>query len=152
LAAYIDNADIDAVIGANTRQALFTDDGETYAADGADRVTRLIALSSDLVKAYAKNSGYSVGDTTTEDRVKMATLGVFVELAYQRSEKGLDLPDGWATSPMKLAAEAILTGDMPLEASLDKGSAVGGWLFSTHDADVTNARDQRASRKNLEGW
>ena len=149
-ATYITSAYVDAWFGEDVRTSLFTDSAGAYSAtifgvqvDGA----------SALIKAYAKNSGYDIGDTTTDDTVKLATLGALMRTAYSRPDKNIAPPDGIDQHPAVIAYLGILSGDMPiLSATPNVGAEVGGFQFTESDPDVTDAVVRRTSKTELAGF
>ncbi len=143
-ATYIDTDDVDAVLDSDTRQDLFTPVGGAYTASYFDRS---VQLASELVKAAASNAGYTLGDTTTNETVKLATLGQLLGFAYARRQ--LELPaQFWGLINL---SEAIRTGDVPLVGlTPSESAAVGGSGFSTTDSTVTGSREQVFSRSELD--
>lgn len=149
-ATYITATYIDSFIGADVRAALFTDGSEVYS---ATILGVQINAASALIKAYAKNSGYDLGDTTTDDSVMLATLGALMRVAYSRPDKNIAVPDGFDSHPATLAYMGILSGDMPiLSATPNVGAEVGGFQFTESDPDVTDAVVRRTSKTELAGF
>lgn len=123
-AAYIDADYIDAFIGADTRTAIFTTPTAAYS---AAQLTTVIQSASADVKMAAKNAGYTLGDTTTDDIVKKATLVQFLRTVNTR--KGVSVGEDF----IKLWGDylgGIYRGEIPLDGTPDTSSAVGGAKFS----------------------
>jgi hypothetical protein len=144
-AAYIDTTFVDALLSTAVRQELFTDVvGTGYVSANFDAV---VELASERVRGWAASSGYedAMGDTTTDSRVKLATFGVFVELAFARPNKMLPLPPNWADHPAHTAIEEIHSGKMKIVEDPDTASAVGGMVFSSSSSRPAYAdRDELA--------
>jgi hypothetical protein len=130
-AAYINAAFVDAMISTAVREKLFTDVPATGYVSANFEV--VVELASERVRGWAASSGYedAMGDTTTDPRVKLATFGVFVELAFSRPAKSLPLPRGWADHPAHTAIEEIHAGKLKLVDDPNTSGAVGGMLFSS---------------------
>jgi hypothetical protein len=112
-----------------------------------------INAASALIKAYAKNSGYDLDDTTTDDSVMLATLGALMRVAYSRPDKNVAIPEGFNEHPATLAYLGILSGDMPiLSVTPNVGAEVGGFQFTESDPDVTDAVVRRTSKTELAGF
>ena len=128
-AAYINTTFVDALLSSDVRTELFTDDG-VYVTANFDL---LVEIASERVRGWAAASGYEdqMGDTTTDNRVKLATFGVFVDLAFDRPSKALPKPPGWDTHPARTATEEIQAGKMKLVTDPSTTSAVGGMVFSS---------------------
>lgn len=139
-AAYIDSDYVDAMIGADVRAKLF-DDGSGYV---SSILTVQINAASALIKAAALNAGYTLGDSTTNDTIKIATFGQFIGLAYNR--KGLIPPEEYRSTIAM--AEQIRTGVLPIpgDSPLPR-DAVGGVKFS--DSDATTGKPALFTRDNL---
>lgn len=130
MAAYIDSDYIDAFIGSDEREGLFTDNG-TYT---ASYETQVITSASERVLAAANAAGYSLGSTTTNELVKQATFGQFIVLAYGR--KGLTPPERYTTEI--LMADNIRLGRIIITSSSpDNLQAVGAADFTSSDPDDT---------------
>lgn len=130
-AAYIDENFVDAMIGEALREELHTDDPDDgYLQSSFDTI---VELASERVRGWAASSGYetALGDTTTDARVKLATYGVYVELAFGRPSKNLPLPEGWSDHPAQTAIQEIHDGTMKLAADPTASTAVGGMIFSS---------------------
>lgn len=149
-ATYITATYIDSFVGADVRAALFTDSAGDYS---PTILGVQINAASALIKAYAKNSGYDLGDTTTDDSVMLATLGALMRVAYSRPDKNVAIPEGFGEHPATLAYLGILSGDMPiLSATPNVGAEVGGFQFTESDPDVTDAVVRRTSKTELAGF
>lgn len=135
-ASYIATTDVDAVIGTKERQKLFTDDeaGSAYDSTEYDRV---VELASELIKVAGKHAGYTLGDSSTDQSVKLATIGAFLPMAYGRKGLAVPAPLVWMTN----LAEAIRRGEYPLTGtSPDTDHARGGSQFTESSATVTGSR------------
>lgn len=128
-AAYIDTTFVDALLSTAVRTQLFTDAG-TYMSANFNTV---VELASERVRGWAASSGYedAMDDTTTDPRVKLATFGVFVDLAFDRPGKMLPKPPAWADHPAHTAIEEIHAGKMKLATDPNTSGAVGGMVFSS---------------------
>lgn len=134
-AAYITTTDVDALIGTDVRQALFTTPTVAYSSTHFDRV---VELASALVKSAAKNAGYTLGDTSTDELVKLATLAEFIKMA-PANRKGIKVGAEFVAQ-FGGTMEAIRNGSLPLAADPDLVGGVGGATFSatTGTASATN--------------
>lgn len=149
-ASYITAAYIDSFVGADVRAALFTDSAGDYS---ATILGVQINAASALIKSYAKNSGYDLGDTTTDDAVMLATLGALLRVAYSRPDKNVAIPENFSEHPATLAYMGILSGDMPiLSVTPNKGAEVGGFQFTESDPDVTGSVPRRTSKTEMAGF
>lgn len=142
-AAYIDATYIHAFISQGRLEDLFTDPGGSYT---ASYLTQQISASSELIKSAAKNAGYTLGDTTTDENVKLATFGQLLMMAYGR--KGEAVPEQFATA-VNLAA-AIRSGDWPLTSTPNARDAVGGVKFSETTSTVSGSRHPVFNRIKLD--
>ena len=142
-AAYIDATYIHAFISQGRLEDLFTDPGGSYT---ASYLTQQINSASELIKSAAKNAGYTLGDTTTDENVKLATFGQLLMTAYGR--KGEGVPEQFATA-VNLAA-AIASGDWPLTTTPKARDAVGGNEFSETTSTVSTSRHPVFSRVKLD--
>lgn len=140
---YIDTTYIDAHLGTNYR---------TGATVSGVNITTQIEAATALVQGYLTNSGYATPSTTSDENVKLATLGAFRVLLASVPEATVPLPDGWDDHPARIAYLGILSGELPVSHALTNISAVGGWKASEHRSTVTGAFTQRASRDELEGY
>lgn len=151
-AEYISQTYVDFWLSSAVRIALFTD-GSTY--QSAAFIGLVRAASADVATAI-RNSGYEAPATTTSDEyIKLATLGVFFPMAAGRPEKNLAWPEGWENSRPAKAAEAILSGDATLSLPLNTGNSVGGIQFSDSSTGTTLAdggRPQIFGRFNLRDY
>jgi hypothetical protein len=144
-ALYIDTDFVDAFIGESVREDLF-DDGAGYV---SANFTVLATVASERVRGWASSSGYEtqMGDTTTDYRVMLATVGVFIPLAYARPSKTLPLPEDWDAHPSHTAIEEIQSGKMKLEVDPATATAVGGMLFTS-----ATSRPAKADRDEMAGY
>ena len=134
-AAYITSTDVDAMIGLDVRQSLFTTPTVAYSSTHFDRV---VEIASALVKSAAKNAGYTLGDTTTDDLVKVATLAEFLKIA-PANRKGITVGKAFIEQ-YGGTMEAIRNGSLPLATAPDAAAGVAGSEFSstTGTASATN--------------
>ena len=145
MAAYITATDINAAVTSAVRVALFSDDVADAFLDD------VIEKASALVKSAAHRAGYtSLGDTTTSQDIKMATLGQFLAVAYNRQQQ--ELPAAFFEHFNML--ERIRTGALPLtDLTVNTGSAyAGGAKFSESNSSVTGARYNPFGRQKLTGY
>ena len=133
MAAYLDTDDVDALIGASERQALFSDTN-TAAGYTEAYFTRMNELASAIIQSAAKNAGYEVGATTTDDLVKMATMGQLLSMLYTR--KGISVPAAWA--PYVALRDDLINGQLPLAASPTVANSVGGFSWSDQTSSTAN--------------
>lgn len=144
MAAYIDATYIDAFVSQGRLQKLLTDpDTGTY---DSTHLTQQIASASELIKSAAKNAGYSLGDTTDDETVKLATFGQLLMTLYGR--KGESPPETFATA-VNLAA-AIAGGTWPLGSTPNARDAVGGVSFSDTTSTLSTSRHPVMSRRKLD--
>ena len=122
-ASYIDATYVDAFISAGRRQKLFTD--PAVGSYTASFFTQQVTSASELVKSAAKTAGYVLGDSTSDEVVKLATFGQLIMMAYGRKNEAV--PEQFATA-VNLAA-AVRNGDLPLTSSPTSRDAVGGVSF-----------------------
>lgn len=146
-AAYLSTGDVDAVITAISRQSLFSEDGTVAGYVSAD-FTSANEKASAIVQSAAQNAGYTLSDTTTDNLVKAATLGQFLQLAYGR--KGIPVPAQWAG--LVAMKDEIMDGRLPLVADPDVRPAVGGYAWSDQSTTSADGRPQIFSRKSLFGY
>lgn len=147
-AAYITVADVDAAITAAVRADLLSDDDDGGAGAGTF-ATDLYEKASELVKAAAANAGYSLSTTTTSQQVKLATLGQFLNLLYNRKQQ--ELPPAFYEAYNML--ERIRTGDLELtDYTASTSTGVGGAKFSETNSSISGARYNIFSRTKLSGY
>jgi hypothetical protein len=155
---YLDTAYVDAYLGSNVRSALFTEEGGSYSSTNFNTVCK---AATSIIETAIRNSGYTVPTatvttcSTVAEYVRLATFGAFVDLAYNRSEHNLMLPQDWDAHPAKQAYRAIIDGDADLDLTLSTVGAVGGFTFSETSEDVSstdNGRHNTFSRKNMAGY
>lgn len=141
-AAYITATDVNAAITSAVRADLFVDDsGDAFFDD-------LVQKASELVKSAAHNAGYiTLGDTTTSQQIKMATLGQFLMLAYNRKQQAL--PEAFYEAYNML--ERIRNGAIELtDFDASTTSGIGGAAFTETNSSVTGARYNVFSRSKLD--
>ena len=155
---YLDTSYVDAYLGSGVRAALFTDNGGSYSSTHFNTVCK---AATSVVEAALRNSGYSppsatvANSSTVAEYVRLATFGAFVDLAYNRSEHNLALPQEWDEHPAKRAFRAIIDGDANLDLTLTVSGAIGGFAFSTTSTDTSSqdgGRHHTFSRKNMAGY
>lgn len=125
---------VDALLGNKVRVALFTD-GETYKT--AAFVGTAQAATASIQQAI-KSAGYAVPTSTTDEYIKLATLGEFVVMAYGRLDKKAKLPEDWYKSPMGRARADILSGDAELSLEVSVVGGHGGISSSDYTSEVSN--------------
>lgn len=128
-AIYIDDDYVDALTGGSDKREAFFNDGGGYQSTYFDQA---VLTASARVKSAGEAAGYSLGDTTTSEIVKEATLGQFLLLMYGRKDR----------SPPKIyqsyvdMCEAIRLGVIPIpDATPEAIEAVGGVEFTSSDAE-----------------
>jgi hypothetical protein len=134
-ATYITTADVDAQIGTAERQALFTDDaaGSSYDSTEFDRV---VELASAACRVAGKHAGYTLGTSSTDDSVKLVTLGAFLTMAYGRKGQSVPVALTWLTNLL----EGLRLGEYPLtETDPDPDHARGGNQFTESTSGVTGS-------------
>lgn len=144
---YIDETYVEAHLGTGYVNAV-------QAVDGVDLET-IIESSTALVQGALSEAGYSTPATTSDERVKAATLGlVRVQLASV-PEGAIPLPEGWNDNPLNpiKVFEAVVDGRLPiLGHTLTTATAVGGWQASSHSTTSSTGLPQRSSRRELSGF
>lgn len=155
---YLDTSYVDAHLGTAVRQALFTPQDGSYSSANFNTVCQ---AATSVIETALRNSGYTpptatvATASTVDGYVRLATLGCFVDLAYNRPEKRLRLPQGWEDNPAKTAYRAIIDGDADLSLTPSVAGGIGGFVFSETSDDVSSAdggRHHTFSRKNLAGY
>lgn len=133
-AALIDTDDVDAVIGTDVRQKLFTDEADS-GVYSSTKFTRVVNLASAMANAALSNAGYPVGDSTTNDMVKLLALSIAVRMAYARKQQE---PPADVLSLLGGLPEGVRAGDVPVPGlSPDAQDAVGGVKFTGSSTSVT---------------
>ena len=111
-----------------------------------------------MVQLYALGKGYTVADTlgttSTDNLLKLATIGGIVEMAYGMGKNAVPTPEGWDKHPANRAWTDLLSGDLPLpSASLESIGAIGGWkMAATSTTDLDMATPRRTTRRQLNGF
>jgi hypothetical protein len=156
---YLDTGYVDAYLGTSVRAALFTDSSSgVYSSTNFNTVAK---GASAIIETALRKSGYTpptatVGTVSSVDEfIKLATYGAFIELAYNRPEHRLKLPENWDSSNPKLAYEAILNGDADVDLPVNTETAISGIAFSEQSEDITSedgSRSHTFSRKNMAGY
>ena len=114
---YVDN-----LIGTRVRTALFTE-GITY--KSAAFLGTCCAATA-VIQNAIQSAGYEVPGTTTDEFIKLATLGEFVRIAFARPDKKLQLPEDYDSSAWMTARKLILSGDAELSLSQSVTEGHGG--------------------------
>lgn len=149
MAAYIDTADVDAVIGSAERQALFDDtgvrDGSNYSSTLFDRQ---VELASSIVRgAVISGTGTDPGESTTNDLIKSATIGALLQMAYERRK--LEPPEALLAFLGGLP-EAIRSGQIEIPGfAIDEGNGPGGSVWTSDATSSTGVRQPVFNRKKL---
>ena len=147
---------VDAYLGPNVRSALFTDEGGTYS---SSNFNTLCQAATALIETALRLNGYAIPAGTSSDisgvseMVKLATFGVFFEMAASRPEHMLRLPDNWPDTTFKQALAMIRSGDAALEETVTPADAIGGMAASEYDPDITSEDGSRPaifSRKGMQ--
>lgn len=141
-AAYIDTTYVDTFIGSDVRQALFTEVGSTYSSSA---FTQVVNAASQVVKMAAKNAGYSLGDTTTDQTVMLATMVEFLKMA-PGARKGFPIAEK-LVEEYGGTMEAIRSGNLPLDQDPSAQNAVGGIVFTNSDETDPTARSAVFTRE-----
>lgn len=140
-ASYVATADVDALIGSERRQALWSNESEVYQSAEYERA---VELASEKVRIACKAAGYTLGDSTTDDSVKLATVGQLLLMGYGR--KGERVPDQFAAEVSLM--EAIRLGHVHLSSTAADGfDGVGGSKFSESRTSITTSAPRIFSRK-----
>lgn len=141
---YIDSTYVNGWLGTSTATALTSDTGAS--------LTVILEACTSLIQSYLRNSGYATPSTTTDEVVKLATMGAVWESLCSRPEWGLKLPENWDRHPAKVAYVGIVNGDTTTTHSLTSRDAYGGWTFSDSSTTTTTGRVPRATRSQLAGY
>jgi hypothetical protein len=149
---YLTETYVDYFVGTAIRQELCTENA-TYST--ATFLGIAYAATSDIQSAL-RNSGYTVPTTnTTNEYVKLATVGVWIEMAYSRPAKRLPLPADWETHRARIAATNILSGDAMLDLAVSTSTGIGGVTVSESSTSVSSTDGGRAqvfSRKEMSDY
>lgn len=134
-ASYIDGTYVDSFIGNDAREALFTIPGGTYS---ATEFTQVVEAASDFVKSCCLAAGYStIGDTTTDGVVMLATLAQFLLMAPP-ARKGYDVANKLVEQFGGLPS-AIRAGTIPLPTlTPDPIMSVGAASFTSSNREDLN--------------
>ena len=146
-AAYLATADVDAAIGATERQVLLSDT-EAVGGYSATYFTAINNRASELAKAMAEKAGYSPGDTTTDQRLIAATLGLFLVEAYSRKQGGEEGRKRVAPH-LLMAVDDLRSGKLKLTSTPTTLGAAGGAQFSESDRTATTNWAPVFSRERL---
>lgn len=128
MAAYIDADYVDYLLTEDVRVSVFTDNGVYNTAAFNQHVT----LASERVLQAAAAAGFSLGTTTTNEMVKLATYGQL--LLMMDGRRGFIIEaQMWQHIN---SIEDIRTGKIPLDAeSTDGDMTVGAASFTSSDPD-----------------
>lgn len=134
---FIDRDYADAFIGTDTVAALFTDESDSGVFSTA-KFNQVVETASSSARSALKAVGYTVSGTNiSSELVKLATLNLFIPLAYSRKQQAV--PDDLMAVVQGLL-EDVRSGALPeLEATPDPAGAVGGHVWSETSADVADA-------------
>jgi len=155
---YLDTDYVDAYLGSAVRAALFTPSGGAYSSANFNTMAKAATAQ---IETALRNSGYqpptaTAGDcSAVEEYVRLATYGVFCELASTRPTKALKLPEKWEANPARMAYRAIIDGDANLDLTLIASDAIGGVRFSEQSDTISStdgSRPHTFSRKNMSGY
>lgn len=142
--AFIDTDYVDNAIGSDVRSNVAPD---------SNAFDQFEAMARAKVKAACAFAGYELGDTTTNDMVKMLTLGQWVWIAYG-ARKGLEVP-GAILDSLRLL-DGVRQGEVPIPGLTPSSrDGVGGTKFSTTSTNVASSVDTRPrmfGRKQLKTW
>lgn len=141
---YIDAAYVRNFLGTNVEGTI-----EAYTGVG---LTQHIEAATSLVQSYLRNSGYETPATTTDETVKMATMGAVWQTFASVPEASLPLPENWADHPLRIAYIGILDGSAQLTLTQADANAPGGMTFSDSTSGANTARTPYATRANLRGY
>jgi hypothetical protein len=131
MATYIDTTYIEAFISADVLESLYTDAG-VYESTNVDQ--HILTASNEMM-VIGTAAGYSMSTTTTTDEtVKQATFGIFLEHAYGR--KGIPVPPNFNRT-MALV-EQIRKGEVILVGTPAADMSVGGAEFTPSDPTDTD--------------
>ena len=144
--AYIDTDDMDALVGEDVRQALFTDESDSGAYNST-KFARAAAMATDIVRAACLNAGYAdPGTTTSIELLKAATLGAMIDWAFRRRQ---EVPGEYAY--LIALPEAIRTGEVPVPGlTPDAQNAPGGVRFT--DSSTTSSTGKPSRFKDLRDY
>ena len=145
MAQYIDETYIEARLGSGYVDAV-------QAVTGVYLSTIIIGATAN-VQGVLKSAGWSTPETTTDEGVKLAVFGVCREMIADVPDAAQPLPDDWgnrAENP-RFFLRAIASGDIVVLSghSLDKTTAVGGWLTSDN---TSTGLPKRATKSELAGF
>jgi len=136
---FVTSGEVDLIIGTGTREALMP---TTQVFEALEVKARA------LVRSAAKPAGYTLGDTTDDELIKLATIGQLYMLAGGL-RKGIEPPA--AVKEAISILDQLREGKLPppdLDPSPRDG--IGGTLFSSRFGP--NRRAQRFSMKKLSSY
>ena len=125
---YIDATYVKAAIGTGVHDAIAN-------VTGSSITTRLEAATA-LIQGFMRANGYTPGTTTTDEVVKLATLGAFWQLAASTPETNLPLPDGWQDHPARQAYLGIKDGTIELAGAPSVRAAIGFHMLYNPDTST----------------
>lgn len=112
-----------------------------------------VRAASTVVQAYAAQAGYSIANDSTDEQVRLATLGTLIPMACGRPDKAVPLPESWAEHPAVIALNGIRTGDMRIVAQDPTAiQAVGAFSFTESDPTSDTSLPKRTTKTNLSGF
>lgn len=115
------------------RHALTTAVADALATGSA--LTQWIAAASGVIDAALSNSGYS-SPATANDQIKLATVGVLLEIMPQ-ARKGVEIP-GQLREISQALWRGIASGDIqPTGMTPTERDAIGGVAFSDQTTGTT---------------
>jgi hypothetical protein len=125
---------VDFYLGSSVRSTLFKDGTATYKTAAFLGVCYM--ATSDIQTAI-RTAGYTPPATTTDEFIRLATLGSFVRLAYSRPDNMLALPEDFDKSPMSRAYERIISGEAVLNLPSNEDESPGSVVYNNPLATVT---------------
>lgn len=138
---FITSAYVDLALGTATRIALAPTTAGFIVFEGMARAE---------VQAAAQVAGYSIGNTSSNDMVKLLAVGQFF-LAAGGLKKGL--PPSEYIQRAIADLDLVRTGKKPIPGlSPSTEDGIGGTQFSSSSDDDTDGRVQHFSRAKLSTW
>lgn len=139
--AFLTSGYVDLAIGTTLRQALAPSTAAFNVYEGQARAA---------VQAAAQVAGYSLGNTSTNDMVRLLSLGQWYFFAAG-NRKGIETPASIKESIDKLAE--VRDGRWPIPGlSPSTRDGVGGVAFSSTTESATGGRAQYFSRTKMTTW
>ena len=147
-AKYIDNAYVANIYSTAVRDQLFNDAGST----NTSAMSALQVMASTFVRGYLQKAGYTIGLTTSNELVKLATLGAFMTLAQSRPHNALPLPENWGDHPARVTYADLANGTLIVDLPQDALSAPGGFEATDSSTSVDDTAVKIFSRDNMDGF